>query len=439
MWSEAQVRQVGSVQNVSKSCSRKAFDTILRGKSFVGRSKTGTGKTAAWFRIPWVCLVRGKTLIDMHRLLGCEVAYLLPLLERMRHEKMTSPHSLVILVPTRELCKQANGDGYSRWLKKTSQKTASVPCETHSTFCFPTLILKVAPKFWFRLQVGSTLLSLSLHADVALVYGGPSLDSQEQLVGLGATIVIATPGRCAQLIHRGAVHHLDQTWSHGCKEEKRGKICEFRSWINMSKADVTNAAIWHTSQWTPVHVFSWFCLCFWWDVRCNRNEKCPRTGDWWSRCHACISGDLHVPSSKGKLQGKLQGKSRKLEGPSWSCLCFSSIKVGTTICFILSLAQVGGGRLGYRFPLGPRQALGTSVGHFSPFPCRDSRRPYRCHPILHPSHHPYPHWFILIIGIWIYLNARIWIMLNLCSIPVSVRWTLGTSAGHLTPFHHSSS
>ena len=110
----------------------KAFDTILRGKSFVGVSKTGSGKT---------------------------VAYLLPLLERMRHEKMTSPHSLVILVPTRELCK----------------------------------------------QVGSTLLSLSLHADVALVYGGPSFDSQEQLVRLGATIVIATPGRCAQLIHRGAI------------------------------------------------------------------------------------------------------------------------------------------------------------------------------------------------------------------------------------------
>eukprot|EP00435_Cladocopium_sp_Y103_P063581 s321_g25.t1 len=110
----------------------KAFDAILRGKSFVGRSRTGTGKT---------------------------VAYLLPLLERMRHEKMTSAHSLIILVPTRELCK----------------------------------------------QVGSTLLSLSVNSDVALVYGGPSLDSQEQLVRLGAATVVATPGRCATLITRGAI------------------------------------------------------------------------------------------------------------------------------------------------------------------------------------------------------------------------------------------
>ena len=110
----------------------KAFEPILRGKNFVGRSKTGTGKT---------------------------VAYLLPLLERMRHEKMTAAHSLVILVPTRELCK----------------------------------------------QVGSTILSLSVHADVALVYGGPSLESQEQLVRLGATMIVATPGRCAHLISRGAI------------------------------------------------------------------------------------------------------------------------------------------------------------------------------------------------------------------------------------------
>ncbi|CAJ1431629.1 unnamed protein product [Effrenium voratum] len=110
----------------------KAFEPILRGKSFVGRSQTGTGKT---------------------------VAYLLPLLERMRNEKMSAAHSLLILVPTRELCK----------------------------------------------QVGSSILSLSVHADVALVYGGPSLDSQEQLVRLGATIVVATPGRCARLIERGAL------------------------------------------------------------------------------------------------------------------------------------------------------------------------------------------------------------------------------------------
>ncbi|CAE7720860.1 Ddx50 [Symbiodinium sp. CCMP2592] len=110
----------------------RAFDPILRGRSFVGRSKTGTGKT---------------------------VAYLLPLLERMRHEKMTLPHSLVILVPTRELCK----------------------------------------------QVGSALLSLSVQVDVALVYGGETLHSQEQLVRLGAVAVVATPGRCARLVERGAL------------------------------------------------------------------------------------------------------------------------------------------------------------------------------------------------------------------------------------------
>ncbi|CAE7858214.1 unnamed protein product [Symbiodinium microadriaticum] len=110
----------------------RAFDPILRGRSFVGRSKTGTGKT---------------------------VAYLLPLLERMRHEKMTLPHSLLILVPTRELCK----------------------------------------------QVGSALLSLSVQVDVALVYGGETLHSQEQLVRLGAVAVVATPGRCARLVERGAL------------------------------------------------------------------------------------------------------------------------------------------------------------------------------------------------------------------------------------------
>lgn len=110
----------------------RAFEPIFRGRSFVGRSRTGTGKT---------------------------IAYLLPLLERMRHEKISAPHSLLILVPTIELCK----------------------------------------------QVGSTVLSLSVSTDVALVYGGPSLESQEQLVRMGAKVVIATPGRCARLVERGAL------------------------------------------------------------------------------------------------------------------------------------------------------------------------------------------------------------------------------------------
>jgi hypothetical protein len=49
-----------------------------------------------------------------------KVAYLLPLLERMRHEKMTSAHSLIILVPTRELCKQA---GPLQYRKKKAIKS----------------------------------------------------------------------------------------------------------------------------------------------------------------------------------------------------------------------------------------------------------------------------------------------------------------------------
>lgn len=111
----------------------KSFDPILRGRNFVGRSRTGTGKT---------------------------VAYLLPALERMRLEKMVRPHSVIILLPTRELCR----------------------------------------------QVGTTLLALAgASAEIALVYGGPAMGSQEQLVRLGAKIIVATPGRCARLIERKAI------------------------------------------------------------------------------------------------------------------------------------------------------------------------------------------------------------------------------------------
>ena len=74
----------------------------MRGHSFVGRSRTGTGKT---------------------------IAYLLPVLERIRHEKMTMPHSVLILVPTPELAK----------------------------------------------QVGGTILTLSVTASITLVHGGPTL------------------------------------------------------------------------------------------------------------------------------------------------------------------------------------------------------------------------------------------------------------------------
>ena len=76
---------------------RRAFDPILRGKSFVGRSKTGTGKTAG------PCLSNSLPSGLGHKFFGVlarkcwheqhlrvatvgKVAYLLPLLERMRHE-----------------------------------------------------------------------------------------------------------------------------------------------------------------------------------------------------------------------------------------------------------------------------------------------------------------------------------------------------------------
>lgn len=107
-----------------------AFDSILRGRSVVARSRTGTGKT---------------------------LAYLLPLVERMRREKHAAPHSLLILVPSRELC----------------------------------------------LQVASVLRSLQ-DQSVALLHGGPSLSSQEETVR-GAPVIVATPGRCARLCDRGSL------------------------------------------------------------------------------------------------------------------------------------------------------------------------------------------------------------------------------------------
>jgi len=110
----------------------RAFDPILRGRSFLGRSQTGTGKT---------------------------IAYLLPVLERLRHAKITEPHSVLILVPTRELAK----------------------------------------------QVGGAVLSLAVGLDVALVYGGPPLYEQEELVRLGPRVVVSTPGRCTSLLDRGAL------------------------------------------------------------------------------------------------------------------------------------------------------------------------------------------------------------------------------------------
>eukprot|EP00928_Gymnodinium_smaydae_P070302 TRINITY_DN54164_c0_g1_i1.p1 TRINITY_DN54164_c0_g1~~TRINITY_DN54164_c0_g1_i1.p1 ORF type:complete len:641 (-),score=141.00 TRINITY_DN54164_c0_g1_i1:5-1717(-) len=110
----------------------RAFEPILRGRSFAGRSRTGTGKT---------------------------VAYLLPLLERVRQEKLEHSHALLVLLPTRELCR----------------------------------------------QVAATILALSVSTDVALLIGGATLDAQEKMLRAGVDVVIGTPGRVARLLERGAL------------------------------------------------------------------------------------------------------------------------------------------------------------------------------------------------------------------------------------------
>uniref|UniRef100_A0A0G4HB85 RNA helicase n=1 Tax=Chromera velia CCMP2878 TaxID=1169474 RepID=A0A0G4HB85_9ALVE len=110
-----------------------AFDPILMGRDFVGRSKTGTGKT---------------------------LAYLLPLMERLKTEKMGKKHPVLILVPTRELAK----------------------------------------------QVASVILSLSPSTDVALLYGGSASQSHEEMLRLGAEVVVGTPGRCALMLKKNALH-----------------------------------------------------------------------------------------------------------------------------------------------------------------------------------------------------------------------------------------
>lgn len=110
----------------------RAFDPIRRGQDFFGRAPTGSGKT---------------------------IAYLLPVLERVRHQKMDRAHSVLVLVPSRELAK----------------------------------------------QVGSAILSIAVGTDVALVHSGSPLHVQEELVRLGPKVVVSTPGRCATMIERGSL------------------------------------------------------------------------------------------------------------------------------------------------------------------------------------------------------------------------------------------
>lgn len=55
-------------------------------------------------------------------------------------------------------------------------------------------------------QVAGSILSLSVSMDVALLYPGPENASQEQLVRLGARVIVATPGRFASVMRRGAIN-----------------------------------------------------------------------------------------------------------------------------------------------------------------------------------------------------------------------------------------
>ncbi|KAF8819926.1 hypothetical protein IE077_003792 [Cardiosporidium cionae] len=112
---------------------KRAFSDILVGNDVVIYSKTGTGKT---------------------------VSYLLPLLQRSKNEKMNLSHSILILVPTRELCK----------------------------------------------QIGSVMLNLYPPTKVALVYGGADIDSQRTILKQGAHAIVATPGRALQFAEDGTLN-----------------------------------------------------------------------------------------------------------------------------------------------------------------------------------------------------------------------------------------
>mmetsp|Transcript_24803 Transcript_24803/g.56300 ORF Transcript_24803/g.56300 Transcript_24803/m.56300 type:complete len:633 (-) Transcript_24803:141-2039(-) len=141
---ESQARRVASLQlpehvkqsliglkvNKLTDIQARAFEPILRGRSFVGTSKTGTGKT---------------------------IAYLLPLIERLRVDKINRENSVLILVPTRELCK----------------------------------------------QIGSAVLNVSPTTTVALLYGGATMKTQIELLRNGSQFIVATPGRACKLVRDG--------------------------------------------------------------------------------------------------------------------------------------------------------------------------------------------------------------------------------------------
>ncbi|KAF4685568.1 Nucleolar RNA helicase 2 [Perkinsus olseni] len=57
----------------------KSFEPIIKGQSFIGRARTGTGKT---------------------------LAYLLPITERLRNERFSGPGAALVVLPSRELSRQ---------------------------------------------------------------------------------------------------------------------------------------------------------------------------------------------------------------------------------------------------------------------------------------------------------------------------------------------
>ena len=107
---------------------------ITEGRDLIGRSKTGTGKT---------------------------LAFVLPLLQRLRQQRMTPVArgmSVIVLEPTRELARQVTGE-----IEKLSRDVA-----------------------------------------LATVYGGVGYGDQQAALRAGVDICVGTPGRLMDLLERGA-------------------------------------------------------------------------------------------------------------------------------------------------------------------------------------------------------------------------------------------
>ncbi len=110
----------------------KAIPVIMQGKNIIAQAQTGSGKT---------------------------LAYSIPMLETL--DKSLRSVQSIILVPTRELCKQ---------------------------------VAKVFEE-----------LSKNDHVDVVEVYGGVSVGPQMDAIQRGAQVVVATPGRLMDIHERGII------------------------------------------------------------------------------------------------------------------------------------------------------------------------------------------------------------------------------------------